>query len=447
MSQNIDLSDTIAAIATATGQAGVGVVRVSGSNVGVIAKLITGRDLQARHASFTSFKNQAGEIIDKGLAIYFPAPHSYTGEDVLELQGHGGIIVMDLLLAAVLDGGARLARAGEFTERAFLNGKLDLTQAEAVADLISSSSVQAARCALRSLQGEFSRQIHELVEALIWLRTYIEAGIDFVEEEIDLLADGQVLNKIQQLQIDIQSILVQAQVGFLLKEGLQVALVGEPNVGKSSLLNVLAGRETAIVTPIAGTTRDVVREHILLDGLPLHIIDTAGLRETDDLVEQEGIRRTRQVLQQADIVILLLDDRYPDDHTHDNLLQEIPTKPLIIRNKIDISGHKPGISANGVVYLSAKTGVGIVELKTIIKNMAGLGNNTEGNFIARRRHLTALQQAANNLINAENLVNTRQSELLAEELRLAQQELNQITGEFSSDDLLTRIFSEFCIGK
>jgi tRNA modification GTPase len=447
MSQNIDLSDTIAAIATATGQAGVGVVRVSGSNVGVIAKLITGRDLQARHASFTSFKNQAGEIIDKGLAIYFPAPHSYTGEDVLELQGHGGIIVMDLLLAAVLDAGARLARAGEFTERAFLNGKLDLTQAEAVADLISSSSVQAARCALRSLQGEFSRQIHELVEALIWLRTYIEAGIDFVEEEIDLLADGQVLNKIQQLQIDIQSILVQAQVGFLLKEGLQVALVGEPNVGKSSLLNVLAGRETAIVTPIAGTTRDVVREHILLDGLPLHIIDTAGLRETDDLVEQEGIRRTRQVLQQADIVILLLDDRYPDDHTHDNLLQEIPTKPLIIRNKIDISGHKPGISANGVVYLSAKTGVGIVELKTIIKNMAGLGNNTEGNFIARRRHLTALQQAANNLINAENLVNTRQSELLAEELRLAQQELNQITGEFSSDDLLTRIFSEFCIGK
>jgi tRNA modification GTPase len=447
MSQNIDLSDTIAAIATATGQAGVGVVRVSGSNVGVIAKLITGRDLQARHASFTSFKNQAGEIIDKGLAIYFPAPHSYTGEDVLELQGHGGIIVMDLLLSAVLDAGARLARAGEFTERAFLNGKLDLTQAEAVADLISSSSVQAARCALRSLQGEFSRQIHELVEALIWLRTYIEAGIDFVEEEIDLLADGQVLNKIQQLQIDIQSILVQAQVGFLLKEGLQVALVGEPNVGKSSLLNVLAGRETAIVTPIAGTTRDVVREHILLDGLPLHIIDTAGLRETDDLVEQEGIRRTRQVLQQADIVILLLDDRYPDDHTHDNLLQEIPTKPLIIRNKIDISGHKPGISANGVVYLSAKTGVGIVELKTIIKNMAGLGNNTEGNFIARRRHLTALQQAANNLINAENLVNTRQSELLAEELRLAQQELNQITGEFSSDDLLTRIFSEFCIGK
>ncbi|WP_353570560.1 tRNA uridine-5-carboxymethylaminomethyl(34) synthesis GTPase MnmE [Candidatus Albibeggiatoa sp. nov. BB20] len=447
MSDEVELTDTIAAIATPIGQGGVGIVRVSGSRVPEIAKMIIGSLPKPRSALFTTFKNTENEVIDQGLAIYFVAPHSYTGEDVLELQGHGGVVVIDLLLKAVLALGVRLANPGEFTERAFLNGKIDLAQAEAIADLIESSSVQAARCALRSLQGEFSQQIHQLVERLIWLRTYIEAGIDFVEEEIDLLADGKVQGKIEQLQIDIDAILNKAQQGFLLKEGMHIALVGEPNVGKSSLLNCLAGRETAIVTPIAGTTRDIVRDQIDLDGMPLHIIDTAGLRETTDLVEQEGIKRTKQALQEADLVILLLDDRYPDDHTHENLLTDIPSTPLVIRNKVDISGHQAGLSNNGVLYLSAKTNEGITELRQLLKQKMGLQNNTEGSFLARRRHLDALQQAQTTLDTGLTHLLTYQNELLAEELRLAQQALSEITGEFTADDLLGQIFSSFCIGK
>jgi tRNA modification GTPase len=439
--------ETIAAIATPVGRGGIGVVRVSGTSVAPIAQALLGGLPKARYASYRDFKDAQGETIDQGIALYFPAPNSFTGEDVLELQGHGGVVVMDRLLQTILEYGARLARPGEFSERAFLNGKIDLTQAEAIADLIDSASVQAARCALRSLQGEFSTHIHSLVDALIWLRTYIEAGIDFVDEEIDLLADGLVISKINELQQAVARVLDKAQQGYLLREGLRVVLVGEPNVGKSSLLNSLSGRDSAIVTPIAGTTRDVIHEHIQLDGIPLHITDTAGLRETEDLVEQEGIRRTRIALQEADIVILLLDDRYDNDVPQQALLAEMPTPPVIIRNKIDLSGHEAGISAQGVVYLSAKTGAGVAELKQHLKDKVGVHDYSEGNFIARRRHLDALQRAQQALNNAETRTRAYQNELLAEELRLAQQALGEITGEFTADDLLGKIFSTFCVGK
>jgi len=439
--------ETIAAIATPVGRGGIGVVRVSGTLVAAIAQALLGGLPKARYASYRDFKDAQGETIDQGIALYFPSPNSFTGEDVLELQGHGGVVVMDRLLQTILEYGARLARPGEFSERAFLNGKIDLTQAEAIADLIDSASVQAARCALRSLQGEFSTHIHSLVDALIWLRTYIEAGIDFVDEEIDLLADGLVISKINELQQAVARVLDKAQQGYLLREGLRVVLVGEPNVGKSSLLNSLSGRDSAIVTPIAGTTRDVIHEHIQLDGIPLHITDTAGLRETEDLVEQEGIRRTRIALQEADIVILLLDDRYDNDVPQQALLAEMPSPPVIIRNKIDLSGHEAGISAQGVVYLSAKTGAGVAELKQHLKDKVGVHDYSEGNFIARRRHLDALQRAQQALNNAETRTLAYQNELLAEELRLAQQALGEITGEFTADDLLGKIFSTFCVGK
>ncbi len=444
---NLQFQETIAALATPVGRGGIGVIRVSGELVPTVATALLGQLPQPRYATFSQFTDSKGQLIDQGIALYFPAPHSFTGENILELQGHGGIIVMDTLLKAILALGVRLARPGEFSERAFLNGKIDLAQAEAIADLIDSSSVHAARCALRSLQGEFSNHINQLVEELTQLRTYIEAGIDFVDEEIDLLADGQVNNKINLLIKQLESILQKAQQGYLLKEGMRIVLVGEPNVGKSSLLNELAGRDTAIVAAIPGTTRDIVRDQILLDGMPLHITDTAGLRQTDDPVEQEGIRRTKQALQDADIVILLLDDRHVNDDPHAQLLAELPMKPLIIRNKIDLTGHSAGISDNMICYLSAKTGAGIDALKQQLKNMMGLQANTEGNFMARRRHLEALKQAQSALLTSMNYAQQQQSELLAEELRLAQQALGEITGQVTADDLLGRIFSTFCVGK
>ncbi len=439
------MTDTIAALATPVGRGGIGVIRISGPRVPEIAQTMLGHLPQPRMAIFTDFVDKKGELLDQGIALYFPAPHSFTGEEVLELQGHGGPIVMDLLLNSTLKLGARLAHPGEFSERAFLNGKMDLAQAEAIADLIDSASTQAARCALRSLQGEFSSQIHALVDQLIWLRSYIEAGIDFVDEEVDLLADGQVFEKIKKLIGDLDNILDKAQQGYLLKEGMRIVLVGEPNVGKSSLLNSLAGRETAIVTPIPGTTRDVVRDQIQLDGMPLHITDTAGLRETDDPVELEGIRRTQLALKEADLVILLLDDRHPDDKAQASLLAEIEQSPLIIRNKIDLSGHNVGISEEGVLYLSAKTGAGIELLRAYLKEKMGLQTSSEGSFMARRRHLDALQRAKMALTIALN--HAQATELLAEELRQAQDALGEITGEFSADDLLGQIFSSFCIGK
>ncbi|HDN26141.1 MAG TPA: tRNA uridine-5-carboxymethylaminomethyl(34) synthesis GTPase MnmE [Thioploca sp.] len=440
-------TDTIAALATPAGRGGIGVIRISGPMAPEIAHTLLGQLPKPRYAVFSDFVATKGELLDQGIALYFPAPHSFTGEDVLELQGHGGPVVMDLLLNAVLKLGARLARPGEFSERAFLNGKMDLAQAEAIADLIDSASAQAARCALRSLQGEFSAHIHALVNQLIGLRSYIEAGIDFVDEEIDLLADGQVIETIEKFRKELDAILDKARQGYLLKEGMRIVLVGEPNVGKSSLLNCLAGRDTAIVTPLPGTTRDVVREQIQLDGMPLHITDTAGLRETEDPVEQEGIRRTKRALEEADVVILLLDERHSYDTAPADLLAEMPTLPLIIRNKIDKSGHHAGMSAVGVLYLSAKTGEGIEVLKTCLKEKMGLHNNSEGHFMARRRHLDALQRAKTAFTIALNHAHTYHSELLAEELRQAQQALGEITGEVTTDDLLGQIFSTFCIGK
>jgi len=443
----LEQQDTIAALATPAGRGGIGVIRISGPKVPEIAHAILGQLPKPRYATFSDFLEPTGEQIDQGIVLYFPAPHSFTGEAVLELQGHGGPVVMDLLLKTVLKYGARVARPGEFSERAFLNGKIDLAQAEAIADLIDSASTQAARCALRSLQGEFSQHIHDLVEQLIWLRSYIEAGIDFVDEEIDLLADGQVLDRMKKLLHGLDTILDKAQQGYLLKEGMRIVLVGEPNVGKSSLLNSLAGRETAIVTPLPGTTRDVVREQIQINGMPLHITDTAGLRDTEDLVELEGIRRTKLALKEADLVIVLLDDRHSNDSIHADLLAELDKPPLIVRNKIDLGGHRAGMNEEGILYLSAKTGEGIEQLKDYFTQKMGLHSSAEGTFMARRRHLDALQQAKIALTTALNHAHTYQTELLAEELRQAQHALGEITGEFTADDLLGKIFSTFCIGK
>ncbi len=435
------MQNTIAALATPAGRGGIGVIRISGTLVAEIANILLKQLPKPRYATYSSFTDKTGNLIDQGIAIYFPAPNSFTGEDVLELQGHGGPVVMDLLLNTVINLGARLARPGEFSERAFLNDKLDLVQAEAIADLIDSASGQAVRCALRSLQGDFSAQINTLVEKVIWLRSYVEAGIDFSDEEIDLLAEGQVVSKITELTEKIDIILAKAQQGYLLKEGMQIVLVGAPNVGKSSLLNCLAGRDTAIVTPVPGTTRDIIREQIQIDGMPLHITDTAGLRVTEDIIEQEGIRRTKLAIEAADLVILLLDENSSKtNHSHAILAKS----PLIIRNKIDLNQQPAGMR-DGILYLSAKTGEGIDILTDYLKEKAGLQSNTEGTFLARRRHLDALQRAKLALITA--LSHSTAYELLAEELRQAQQALNEITGEFTSDDLLGQIFSTFCLGK
>ncbi|MDY6991127.1 MAG: tRNA uridine-5-carboxymethylaminomethyl(34) synthesis GTPase MnmE [Pseudomonadota bacterium] len=444
---NLNHADTIAAVATPIGQGGIGIVRVSGQQVPDIAKKILGQLPKPRYATFSLFQDVEGYLIDQGIALYFPAPHSFTGEAILELHGHGGYVVMDQLLKTTLYLGARLAHPGEFSQRAFLNGKIDLAQAEAIADLIESTSTQAARCALRSLQGAFSNKIEQLVEKLIELRSYIEAGIDFVDDEIDILADSRINDTLKLLSTTVEAILAQAQQGYLLKAGVNIALIGEPNVGKSSLLNQLAGRETAIVTPIAGTTRDVVREQIHLDGIPLHITDTAGLRDTADPIEQEGIRRTQQALKEADVVIVLLDERHHNDYLPALIADQLSYDPLIIRNKIDLSGHTAGMQTEQCCYLSAKTGAGLEAFKGCLKQKIGLRAPTEGEFIARRRHLDALQQAKHAFQTSLNYIDSRQSELLAEELRQAQQALTTITGAFSTDDLLARIFSTFCIGK
>jgi tRNA modification GTPase len=445
-------ADTIVAVATPPGRGGVGIVRVSGPRVSEIAHGLIGRVPTPRLATLAKFCDADGSTLDTGLALFFPAPHSYTGEDVLELQGHGGPVVLDLLLQRCLTLGARLARPGEFSERAFINDKLDLAQAEAIADLIDAGSAQAARAALRSLQGEFSRHIHDLVESLIRLRMHVEAAIDFPEEEIDFLSDGKIQRQLEAIEARFNELTRHARQGALMREGMTVVLAGQPNVGKSSLLNRLAGYDAAIVTDVPGTTRDVLRERLAIDGLPLHVIDTAGLRESADPIEQEGVRRARAEIEKADRVLLLVDDRNDVTTADQSILDSLPRDLAltIVRNKCDLSGGSPGlVSSNGTptLRLCALSGEGVDALREHLKRCMGY-QPTEGDFIARRRHLDALQRAREALDRArERLLIQRAGELVAEELRQAQQALGEITGEFTADDLLGRVFAEFCIGK
>ena len=444
------VTDTIAAIATATGSGGIGVVRVSGPQARTIAQSILGQCPSARHAAYLPFKEADQSTIDQGIAIYFQAPNSYTGEDVLELQAHGGPALLQILLSRCLALGARQALPGEFTQRAYLNEKMDLAQAEAVADVINASTVEAARSAMRSLSGEFSNRIHVLLDRLIELRMYVEACLDFPEEEIDFITQGNVEAKLKNILAELQKIFQQAKQGNLLREGLTVVLVGQPNVGKSSLINQLAGDEVAIVTPIAGTTRDTVKSLIQINGIPLHIIDTAGLRETDDEIEKFGIARTWRALESANIALLLLDATHGITDVEKSILDRLPLDlPKIwVYNKIDLSLEAPSlkeIDHEMHVFISAKKGDGVDLLKAHLLKMAGWQTTSEGIFMARTRHLESIAKVEY-FLNV-GLQSIDQAELVAENLRSAQTELNSITGEFTPDDLLGEIFSKFCIGK
>jgi tRNA modification GTPase len=450
--------ETIAAQATAPGRGGVGIIRISGPEVKNVAQAILGKVPELRKAEYLTFNDHKGTALDQGIAIYFKGPNSFTGEDILELQGHGGPIILDMLLKEILAlPKVRMAGPGEFSEQAFLNDKLDLTQAEAIADLINSSSEQAARCALHSLQGDFSKLIHKMVNDTIHLRMYVEAAIDFPEEEIDFLADTKVVNDLKAIIAQVAEVKNKAQQGSIIREGMRVVIAGRPNAGKSSLLNALSGKESAIVTDIEGTTRDVLTEQIHIDGMPLHIIDTAGLRESVDKVEQIGIERAWQEIKQADRVLLMIDSAH--DETDDpkaiwpEFFEKLPDNIglTVIRNKADISQAKTGYSELNTIptlTLSAKTGKGIIDLTEHLKQIMGYQGSTEGGFMARRRHLVALEQAHQHLeIGLDQLQSYVAGEILAEELRFCQQELNKITGEFTNDDLLSEIFSSFCIGK
>ncbi len=443
--------------ATPIGRGGVGILRVSGPLATEVAQQVVGKSLTPRMANYLPFKDADGTVLDQGIALYFKAPNSFTGEDVLELQGHGGQVVLDLLLKRILQvQGVRLARPGEFSEQAFLNDKLDLAQAEAIADLIDASSEQAARSALKSLQGEFSNKINQLVDSVIYLRTYVEAAIDFPDEEIDFLADGKIEGHLRDIIGQLDRVRAQAKQGSILREGMKVVIAGRPNAGKSSLLNALAGREAAIVTDIAGTTRDVLREHIHIDGMPLHIIDTAGLREATDEVERIGISRAWNEIEQADRILLMLDSTQEHQdltQVRSEFLAKLPAHiPVtIIRNKADLSGEQEGISEEAgytLIRLSAKTQQGVDILRDHLKQSVGYQTGVEGGFLARRRHLEALEQADVHLqAGLVQLTEFHAGELLAEELRIVQQYLSEITGQFTPDDLLGNIFSSFCIGK
>ena len=444
------LPDTIAAIATASGAGGIGVVRVSGPAVQLIAAQVLGSCPAPRHASYLDFKQANGDLIDRGIAIFYPNPHSYTGEDVLELQAHGGTALMQILLARCIVLGARQAEPGEFTRRAYLNDKIDLAQAEAVADVINAATIEAAKSAVRSLSGEFSQRISALLLKLIDLRMFVEACLDFPEEEIDFITQGRVAEKLASIITELNSVFSKAKQGSLLREGINVVLVGQPNVGKSSLMNQLAGEEIAIVTSIAGTTRDTIKNAIQINGVPLHVIDTAGLRETDDEVEKFGIARTWRAAESANIALLLVDAAHGITETEKSILARLPQeiRKIWVHNKIDVANELAlAKEINGAmhIYLSAKTGAGLELLKSHLLKLAGYENNSEGVFMARSRHLEALLKVETHLSIAGQQI--KSAELLAEELRIAQTALGSITGEFTPDDLLGEIFSKFCIGK
>ncbi len=452
--------DTIIAIATAPGRGGVGVVRLSGPQALSIASLVVGeQSLSPRVAHFRRFRDQAGEILDEGLAITFPAPHSFTGEDVVELQGHGGPVILDMLVAACIAAGARQARAGEFSQRAFLNDKMDLTQAEAIADLIDAGTSASARAALHSLQGVFSDEVNQLVEALIGLRIYVEAAIDFPEEEIDFLSDGKVASDLTAVRRQCLRVLDEANQGRLVREGMTLVIAGKPNAGKSSLMNALAGFDAAIVTDIAGTTRDVLRESIQLDGMPLNLIDTAGLRESGDRIEQEGIRRAFAEINKADRLLVVVDAQDQPDDLDDlaallpqsqQQLDDLALPVTLVLNKADLSGDPVGPHPQrpDTFILCAASGEGIDALRDHLKSAAGYQGAEQSRFSARRRHITALQEALVALDNGHQQLHQHAAgELLAEDLRAAHHALEEITGTFTADDLLGRIFSSFCIGK
>ena len=447
--------DTIVAIATAAGRGGVGVVRLSGLDVLPFINSLIGKPLLPRRATYSVFSDAEGEAIDEGVALYFPGPSSFTGESILELQGHGGMVVLDRLVRRCVELGARVARPGEFSERAFFNDKMDLAQAEAIADLIDASSVEAARSAVRSMQGEFSQLINELVETMIQVRIFVEAAIDFPEEEIDFLQDKMLAANLDQLSTDLTAVLAQAQQGAILRDGLTVVLAGKPNAGKSSLLNALAGIDAAIVTAVPGTTRDVLRERITLGGLPLNIIDTAGLRDSDNEIEQEGVRRAWKEIANADQVLFVADATDTSNPKLEELWPEYFQRNLgstqsvtLLLNKIDLSGHRPGEIDETTLAISVKDKSGFDALASHLQAKAGYLGHGEGLFSARRRHLIALTNALTFVHNGiDQLKGAGAGELLAEDLRQAQNELSEITGQFTSDDLLGRIFSSFCIGK
>ena len=449
--------DTIAAVATPPGRGGVGIVRVSGPLCKQLAQQLLSMTLTPRYAHYLPFLDLQGEVIDEGLAIFFPGPNSFTGEDVLEFQGHGGPMLLDRLLENLLAAGVRLAQPGEFSQRAFLNDKMDLAQAEAIADLIDATSRQAADNALKSLQGVFSQKVHALVDKLIHLRMYVEAAIDFPEEEIDFISDGKIKKDLQTIIKQLAAVKNEAQQGCLMREGMNVVLAGRPNAGKSSLMNALAGYDKALVTEIAGTTRDVLKEHLHIDGMPLHLIDTAGLRETEDLVERLGVERAWQEIEKADRILLLVDAQETTSLDPLEIWPEFvkrlpyPERLTLVRNKIDLTAEaaESDLSTTPpVIRIAAKQQVGVDNLRQHLKQVMGLKNTPEGGFSARRRHLDALERASK-VIHKGSLQLEMQGagELLAEDLRSAQKSLAEITGQFTADDLLGKIFGEFCIGK